>query len=67
MTQSDDTQKIPEKTANVIVTVEDGGQFGFNNCGECGARLEGYPSHCPMCGVKLEGSKPGPSFGGSDF
>lgn len=56
------------ETAKIICTVEDSGQFGFSNCGNCGALLkEDSLEYCPECGVKLDGVELGPNFGGSDF
>lgn len=67
MTRSNDIPKEPEKTAKIISTVEDGGQFGFKNCGNCGVILDGISEYCPSCGIKFDGIEPGPTFGGSDL
>ena len=60
--------QAPEKTAPIILTVVDTGDFGFSSCGECGyILLDTIPTHCPFCGIKFSGAGTTPSFGGSDF
>ena len=62
-----------EETAKIVHVVEDGGHFGFSECGACRKhvtlaqqRNAGSVDHCPHCGIRFEGYEV-PNFGGSDF